>query len=153
MPLDHALPLWQAYVVDDVEGGSALITRCHHCMADGTAMMTVTQRLFDPAPGAKPMPAPRARGASVGSGAVFVLNTLLAAMAFVTILRWRSQPRTSTLPGERFVGAMRVGWQHVMQSPRMKSATPSNMRKATRRSASDPSGSRSPTSAVASRSW
>ena len=42
-------------------------------------------------------------------------------MAFVTILRWRSQPRTSTLPGERFVGAMRVGWQHVMQSPRMRS--------------------------------
>jgi MFS family permease len=58
---------------------------------------------------------------SVGSGAVFVLNTLLAAMSFVTILRWRSQPRTSTLPGERFVGAMRVGWQHVMQSPRMRS--------------------------------
>ena len=58
--------------------------------------------------------------ASVGSGAVFVLNTLLAAMAFVTILRWRSEPRTSALPGERFVGAMRVGWQHVRQSPRMK---------------------------------
>jgi MFS family permease len=57
---------------------------------------------------------------SVGSGAVFVLNTLLAAMAFVTILRWRSEPKTSTLPGERFVGAMRVGWQHVMQSPRMR---------------------------------
>jgi len=67
MPLDHALPLWQAYVVDGVERGSALITRCHHCMADGTAMMTVTQRLFDPAPGAKPMPMPRARGASIGS--------------------------------------------------------------------------------------
>lgn len=69
MPLDHSLPLWQAYVVDDVEGGSALITRCHHCMADGTAMMTVTQRLFDPAPGSKPLPAPRARGASIGRGA------------------------------------------------------------------------------------
>jgi WS/DGAT/MGAT family acyltransferase len=69
MPLDHSLPLWQAYVVDDVEGGSAAIIRCHHCMADGTAMMTVAQRLFDPAPGAKPMPAPRARGASVGKGA------------------------------------------------------------------------------------
>ncbi len=58
---------------------------------------------------------------SAGSGAVFVLNTLLAVMAFVTIMRWKTQPRTSTLPGERFVGAMRVGWQHVMQSPRMKS--------------------------------
>lgn len=69
MPLDHALPLWQAYVVDDVEGGSALITRAHHCMADGTAMMTVTQRLYDPAPGAKPLSPPRARGASIGKGA------------------------------------------------------------------------------------
>jgi MFS family permease len=58
--------------------------------------------------------------AAVGSGAVFVLNTLLAAMAFVTILRWRSVPKTSTLPGERFVGAMRVGWVHVMQSPRLR---------------------------------
>ena len=70
MPLDHALPLWQAYVVDDVEGGSALIMRAHHCMADGTAMMTVTQRLYDPAPGAKPLPPPRARGASIGKRAV-----------------------------------------------------------------------------------
>ncbi|MBS1175680.1 MAG: Diacylglycerol O-acyltransferase [Proteobacteria bacterium] len=69
MPLDHSIPLWQAYVVDDVEGGSALITRVHHCMADGTAMMTVTQRLYDPAPGAKPPPPPRARGASIGMAA------------------------------------------------------------------------------------
>jgi len=59
--------------------------------------------------------------AALGSGAVFAVNVLLAAAAFATILRWRSQPRTSTLPGERFVGAMRVGWQHVMQSPRMRS--------------------------------
>ncbi len=58
--------------------------------------------------------------AAVGAGAVFVLNVVLAATAFVTILRWRSTPKTSTLPGERFVGAMRVGWQHVMQSPRLR---------------------------------
>ena len=58
--------------------------------------------------------------AAVGSGAVFVLNTVLAVLAFATILRWRSEPRTSTLPGERFVGAMRIGWQHVMQSPRLR---------------------------------
>ena len=57
---------------------------------------------------------------SAGSAAVFVLNTVLAAAAFVTILRWRSIPKTSTLPGERFVGAMRVGLQHVLQSPRMR---------------------------------
>ena len=57
---------------------------------------------------------------TVGSHVVFVLNVVLAAAAFTTIVRWRSTPGTSTLPGERFVGAMRVGWQHVMQSPRMK---------------------------------
>ena len=49
-PLDHAQPLWQVHVVDDVEGGSAPIMRCHHCIADGTAMMTVIGKLFDSAP-------------------------------------------------------------------------------------------------------
>ncbi|NTV86385.1 MAG: wax ester/triacylglycerol synthase family O-acyltransferase [Burkholderiaceae bacterium] len=61
-PLDHSIPLWQTWVVDDVEGGSALIMRCHHCIADGTAMMIVLQRLYDPAPGAPPLQAPRPRG-------------------------------------------------------------------------------------------
>jgi len=58
--------------------------------------------------------------ASAGTAWVFVLNAVLAGGAFVLILRWRSQRRTSTLPGERFVGAMRVGLQHVRQSPRMR---------------------------------
>lgn len=58
--------------------------------------------------------------AGVGPAAVFTLNALLAALAFWLIWRWPSAPRTSALPGERFVGAMRVGVQHVWQSPRMR---------------------------------
>ncbi|MBR0564877.1 MFS transporter [Azoarcus sp. L1K30] len=58
--------------------------------------------------------------ASVGSQYVFLLNALLSITAFGIILRWRSQPRVSALPGERFFGAMRVGLQHVLQSPRMR---------------------------------
>jgi MFS family permease len=58
--------------------------------------------------------------ASLGSAWVFALNAVLAALSMMLILRWKSAPRTSTLPGERFVGAMRTGWQHVQQSPRMK---------------------------------
>lgn len=58
--------------------------------------------------------------AAVNSAAVFVLNAVLAAVASVLILRWRSERKVSALPGERFVGAMRVGLQHVRQSPRMK---------------------------------
>ncbi|MFN3988441.1 MAG: MFS transporter, partial [Rhodocyclaceae bacterium] len=58
--------------------------------------------------------------ASAGSQYVFLLNAVLAIVAFTLILRWRSEPRTSVLPGERFFGAMRVGLQHVVQSPRMR---------------------------------
>jgi predicted MFS family arabinose efflux permease/quinol monooxygenase YgiN len=56
----------------------------------------------------------------LGTAWVFALNAVLAAVAMVLVLRWKSTPRTSTLPGERFVGAMRTGLQHVRQSPRMK---------------------------------
>jgi MFS family permease len=58
--------------------------------------------------------------ASAGSAFVFALNAVLSVFALVMILRWKSQQKLSALPGERFVGAMRVGLQHVVQSPRMK---------------------------------
>jgi len=58
--------------------------------------------------------------AAFSPAAVFVLNTLVAAVAFVLILRWKSEPRASTLPGERFFGAMRTGVNFTMQSPRLK---------------------------------
>jgi MFS family permease/quinol monooxygenase YgiN len=58
--------------------------------------------------------------ASAGSAFVFALNAVLSVFALVMILRWKSQQKISALPGERFVGAMRVGLQHVAQSPRMR---------------------------------
>ncbi len=58
--------------------------------------------------------------ALVNPAAVFVLNALLAAVAMVLILRWRSKPAASPLPGERFVGAMRAGLGFAMQSPQLK---------------------------------
>jgi WS/DGAT/MGAT family acyltransferase len=35
------------HVVDGVDGGSALITRMHHCIGDGTASVLVARALFD----------------------------------------------------------------------------------------------------------
>ncbi len=58
--------------------------------------------------------------AGAGSQYVFLLNAVLAIVAVALILRWRSEPKVSALPGERFFGAMRVGLQHVLQSPRMR---------------------------------
>ena len=69
-PLDHEQPLWQVHVVDQVDGGSAVIMRFHHCIGDGTAMMTLAQRIFDLAPGAprrKPAPGETAKPARPAS--------------------------------------------------------------------------------------
>jgi WS/DGAT/MGAT family acyltransferase len=64
-PLPDDVPLWQAYVIDDVGHGSALVLRYHHCIGDGAAMMTVAESLFDSAGAAAvdagfgdPLPAP-----------------------------------------------------------------------------------------------
>lgn len=51
-PLDRLQPLWQVHVIDNVDGGSALVTRFHHCIGDGTAMTAVSMRLYDTAPDA-----------------------------------------------------------------------------------------------------
>lgn len=58
--------------------------------------------------------------AAFSSAAVFVLNAVLAGIAFVLVLRWRSQPKLSALPGERFFGAMRGGLNYARQSPRLQ---------------------------------
>ena len=46
-PLDHAHPLWCFELVEDHEGGSALIARIHHCIADGIALISVMMSLVD----------------------------------------------------------------------------------------------------------
>lgn len=52
-PLDRARPLWQMHLVEDYDGGSALIIRIHHCIADGMALISVTMSLVD---GGEPPP-------------------------------------------------------------------------------------------------
>ena len=46
-PLDHARPLWQFHLIESHGGGSALITRIHHCYADGLALVQVMLSLTD----------------------------------------------------------------------------------------------------------
>jgi WS/DGAT/MGAT family acyltransferase len=46
-PLDRKRPLWQFHLVEDYKGGSAMIVRIHHCIADGIALISVTQSLVD----------------------------------------------------------------------------------------------------------
>jgi WS/DGAT/MGAT family acyltransferase len=46
-PLDPDRPLWQVYYVENYQGGSALIGRLHHCIADGLALVQVLLSLTD----------------------------------------------------------------------------------------------------------
>jgi MFS family permease len=58
--------------------------------------------------------------ASAGSAYVFALNAVLSLTAGFIIMRWRTETKASVLPGERFFGAMRVGFQYVAQSRPMR---------------------------------
>jgi diacylglycerol O-acyltransferase len=48
--LDRARPLWLMYCVDGFKGGSAIVTRTHHAMADGIRMVQLAMSLFDATP-------------------------------------------------------------------------------------------------------
>ena len=52
-------------MVDGVGGGSALITRMHHCMGDGTANVLIARTLFGTAPD---VPLESERERRIGSG-------------------------------------------------------------------------------------
>ncbi|MGZ5268526.1 MAG: wax ester/triacylglycerol synthase domain-containing protein, partial [Caldimonas sp.] len=46
-PLDPARPLWQFHLIEDYDGGSALIARVHHCIGDGIALISVMMTITD----------------------------------------------------------------------------------------------------------
>lgn len=49
--LDRARPLWQIYAIDDAPGGTAIVTRFHHCLADGISLVQLLLELCDDAAG------------------------------------------------------------------------------------------------------
>ncbi len=53
-PLDPRRPLWQFHFVERYQGGSAWITRVHHCYADGIAMIRVLLSMTEQDAGARP---------------------------------------------------------------------------------------------------
>jgi WS/DGAT/MGAT family acyltransferase len=77
-PLDSDHPLWEFRLIEGYEGGSALISRIHHCIGDGIAltsvMLSITDGGSDP-----PRRARASRGGKDGGGdrlADFVLKPL-----------------------------------------------------------------------------
>lgn len=46
-PLDPGKPLWHVYLIEDHEGGAAMLWRIHHCIADGIALARVMLSITD----------------------------------------------------------------------------------------------------------
>ncbi len=49
-PLDMSRPLWQFHVVENYVDGPVILSRIHHCIADGIALVQVFLSLTDPTP-------------------------------------------------------------------------------------------------------
>ena len=58
--------------------------------------------------------------AGLGSAYVFALNAVLSVICGFVIMRWRTEPKVSALPAERFFGAIRVGVRYVRESVPMR---------------------------------
>ncbi len=89
-PLDPNHPLWTVHIIEEYEGGAAVVFRMHHAIADGMALMGVTTALVD-GPGRK---AHRAAPPDEDEG---WLQTLMAPV--VAAINAGTQASTSTLRG------------------------------------------------------
>lgn len=49
-PLDRRKPLWRYLLIENVEGGCAVLSRIHHCIGDGIALMKVLLDMTGPSP-------------------------------------------------------------------------------------------------------
>jgi diacylglycerol O-acyltransferase len=72
--LDPTKPLWQFHLVENYDGGHALIVRIHHCIADGIALMGVLLSMTATSPDADddapPLPGRGERAGGPNSGPI-----------------------------------------------------------------------------------
>lgn len=122
IPLDRNRPLWKMFLIEDYLGGSAIVVRTHHAIADGIRMVQLAMSLFDASPegGAILAPpvrlhaasaeAPEPEGRSVReqltAGAVSVARELneLASDAVGRVGEVIGDPIGSTVEGVRAAG-------------------------------------------------
>lgn len=93
VPLDRKHPLWEVHVLDGYgDGGSALLCRFHHALADGIALIRVLLSMTDATPdgdtgGEEPSEAPARAAAARGlAGIVSVVGAGATAVGAMTRL-------------------------------------------------------------------
>jgi len=82
IPLDSRHPLWQYQLIENYEGGSAIIMRIHHCIGDGVALVSVMMSLTD---GGTDPPQRRAKPVRPEEDADWLADTVLKPLADITV--------------------------------------------------------------------
>jgi diacylglycerol O-acyltransferase len=82
-PLDPEHPLWRFELVERYGGGSALIARIHHCIADGIALISVMMSLVDGG-GAPPERRRRPSKAGMNGAEDWLADTLVRPFGDIT---------------------------------------------------------------------
>jgi diacylglycerol O-acyltransferase / wax synthase len=80
-PLDPKRPLWHIELVEDHDGRSVMISRIHHCIADGIALIAVMLSITD---GGTPPPARKPRAPVVDDDADWWVDVLLKPITDLT---------------------------------------------------------------------
>ena len=81
--LDHEHPLWCFELIENHDGGSALIARIHHCIGDGIALISVMMSLVDGG-NLPPQRKKRARKAGMEAAEDWVADTLIRPLGDLT---------------------------------------------------------------------
>jgi WS/DGAT/MGAT family acyltransferase len=130
-PLDRSRPLWDVYLIDGYGDGAAVLTRMHHCIADGIAlarvMLTLTEDaelsdvLFGETHGGS-----RVRAAAQLAGGVVrhprrVVSGAIEDAVTVAKLLFPSFDPSSPIKGDQHA-AHRVAWCHPVDLRRVKRA-------------------------------
>jgi diacylglycerol O-acyltransferase / wax synthase len=94
-PLDRSRPLWEVYLIDGYGDGAAVLTRMHHCIADGIALARVMLTLTDGGSDDGFVPSP---GGGLGIGTL--------AHAAVDVVRHPRQTLATVLEDAQTVGKL-----------------------------------------------
>ena len=130
-PLDRSRPLWEVYLIDGFGDGAAVLTRMHHCIADGIALSRVMLTLTDGAAANDGFAASRGGGSGLGAVAHAAVSTvrhprhaLWAAIddarTAAKLMLPGSDPRSAIKGDQR--AAHQVAWSDPIQLWRVKRA-------------------------------
>ena len=95
-PIDRSRPLWHFYVIDGYHGGSVVVSRFHHALADGIALAEVLLSLTDAEPDDDLLPTERYHDTAVAEAEVPPTSLLEVAGRFARPL---TEPVSAGLRG------------------------------------------------------